>query len=229
MTRLYFVAVTAQKKSEMTKKIKIAHVKKDFSIGVFDNKNWKKAQEVSIENYWSGEKADAGRHATAKLLWSHSALYIRFEAHQIEPLIINSKPNLKSKTIGLWEKDVCEIFIAPNPAQINEYFEFEVAPSGEWIDLAICQSSEDRQTDFDYNSGMKSAVKIEPEKVLIMMKIEWRAFGKTPKTNEVWKGNLFRCVGAGATRGYLAWQPTKTEEPYFHVPEAFGEFEFVRQ
>ncbi len=39
-------------------------------------------------------------------------------------------------------------------------------------------------------------------------------------------GNLFRCIGVGNER-YLAWQPTGTPEPLFHVPEAFGWIQFV--
>lgn len=211
----------------MTNKIKIAHVEKDFSIGEFDNENWKKAEQISIKNYWSGEEANVGRHATAKLLWSDKALYVRFEANQSEPLVVNEMSDLKTKTDRLWDRDVCEIFIAPNQAESNKYFEFEIAPTGEWIDLAICQLLEKRETDFDYNSGMKSAAKIETGKVLMAIKIPWKAFGKTPKANDVWRGNLFRCVGSGETRGYLAWQATKAEEPNFHIPEAFGELKFV--
>ena len=199
----------------------------DFSIGEFDNENWKKAEKISIENYWSGEKANAGRHATAKLLWSDNALYVRFEANQTEPLVVSETPDLKSKTIGLWDRDVCEIFVAPNPSELNKYFEFEIAPTGEWIDLAICQLPEKRETDFNYNSEMKSAAKIGDDKILTAIKIQWKAFGKTPKANDVWKGNLFRCIGSGETRGYLAWQATKTEQPNFHVPELFGELKFV--
>jgi hypothetical protein len=75
---------------------------------------------------------------------------------------------------------------------------------------------------------MESAARIETGKVSMAIKIQWKAFGKTPKVNDVWKGNLFRCVGSGETRGYLAWSPTETETPNFHVPEAFGEFEFVK-
>ncbi len=136
---------------------------------------------------------------------------------------------MKSKTNGLWNRDLCEVFIAPNPAESNKYFEFEIAPTGEWIDLAICYLPEGRETDFEYASEMKSAANIEIGKVLMAMKIEWKAFGKTPKVKDIWKGNLFRCVGSGETRGYLAWSPTKTETRDFHVPEVFGEFKFVNQ
>ena len=58
-------------------------------------------------------------------------------------------------------------------------------------------------------------------------KVEWKGFGKTPKSGEIWKGNIFRCIGSGKKRGYLSWQATKTKTLNFHVPEKFGEFEFV--
>ena len=211
----------------MTTKIKIARIEKDFSIGKLDHKNWEKAQDISIEKYWSGENAPPGRRAKAKLLWSKTAIYVRFEAIQNEPLVISQKPNLKGKTKGLWDRDVCEIFIAPNKDDSHKYFEFEIAPNGEWIDLAINFLPEGRETDFDYNSKMQSAARIEKDKVLMAIKINWEAFGKVPKAGDIWLGNLFRAVGSGKNRGYLAWQPTKTEKPNFHVPEVFGEFEFL--
>ncbi|HEY0048667.1 MAG TPA: carbohydrate-binding family 9-like protein [Pyrinomonadaceae bacterium] len=212
----------------MTGKIKIAHVENDFSVSELDSNYWEKSQTVAIEKYWSGGNAPRGRHAKARLLWSETALYVRFEANQAEPLIISETPNLKTKTRGLWDRDVCEIFVAPDKSEPRRYFEFEIAPTGEWIDLAIHQLAERRETDFEYDSEMLAAARIEKDKVLMAMKIEFKAFGKTPKANEVWRGNLFRCVGAGETRGYLAWQPTETPQPAFHVPEAFGEFEFVK-
>ncbi len=213
--------------ARMTDKIKIAHIKKDFSVDELDNKLWEKAKEISIENYWSGEKANSGRRAKAKMLWSDAALYVRFEANQTEPLVLNNKPNLKTKTRGLWDRDVCEIFIAPKKEDFRHYYEFEIAPTGEWIDLGIYQKPDERITDWGYNSGMRSAAKIEKDKITTAIKIEWKAFGKTPEAGDVWLGNLFRCVGSGETRGYLAWRATKTAEPSFHVPEAFGEFVFA--
>ncbi|HEY0428930.1 MAG TPA: carbohydrate-binding family 9-like protein [Pyrinomonadaceae bacterium] len=208
-------------------KLKIFYIEDDFSIGEFENDAWQTAEEISIEKYWSGENAPAGRHAKARLLWSETALYIRFEANQTEPLIISDAPNLETKIHGLWDRDVCEIFVAPDNRETQKYFEFEIAPSGEWIDLAIHKLPDKRETDYDYDSKMETAARIEKDKILMAIKINWKAFGKTPQTNDVWLGNLFRCVGEGETRGYLAWRPTKTEKPNFHVTEAFGEFQFA--
>jgi alpha-galactosidase len=206
----------------------ILFIKNDFQITDFANPNWTKADEVSVERYWSGETAPIGRHFKTRLLWSENALYVRFEANQNEPLVISDAPKLSGKTDGLWDRDVCEIFLAPNAEDFRQYFEFEVAPTGEWIDLQIHQLADQRETNFAYQSGVQTAASIEKDKIWMAFMVKWKAFGKIPETGEIWKGNILRCVGTGESRGYLAWQPTLTEKPNFHVPEKFGNFEFVR-
>ena len=226
---LFFGALPslAQDTNVNSKRLKITHITNDFLINELTSAQWNKASDVTMANYWSGESAPIGRHFKARLLWSETAMYIRFEADQNEPLIVSDKPDLTKKTKGLWDRDVCEIFIAPNKANRNRYFEFEIAPTGEWIDVGIEVLPHKRESDWDYASGMKSAAKIEKDKVVMAIKIEWKALGKTPKAGDIWLGNLFRCVGKDPTRGYLSWLPTKTKEPSFHVPSKFGEFEFV--
>ena len=207
--------------------LKVVHIAHDFSISELANENWQHAKEISVGNYWSGEKAPEGRHFRARLLWSDTALYVRFEANQTEPLLVSEKANLISKTLKMWDREVCEIFIAPDRKEPRKYFEFEVAPNGEWVDLTIDLSSGERLTGWGFASGMQSAASVERNKVVMAVKVDWKAFGKTPKAGDAWMGNLFRCVGKGPARGYLAWQPTHTKEPAFHVPEKFGEFKFV--
>ncbi len=225
---LFFAAPLCFSQVKMIDKIKIAHVKEDFPVAALEHESWAKAKEVIVDRYWSGAKAPRGRRFRARLLWSDTALYVRFEANQTEPLVVSETPNLKSKTRGLWDRDVCEIFLAPNRAEPRKYFEFEIAPNGEWIDLGIHQKPDERVTDWDYASGMESKSVIGKDKVWMAIKVRWNAFGRTPQAGDIWLGNLYRCVGKDPTRGYLAWSPTLTPEPAFHVPEKFGEFEFVK-
>lgn len=208
--------------------IKIKHLAQDFAVSDLSNDAWQNGTEVLIRNYWSGQKAPEGRWVKARLLWSSTGIYVRFEANQNEPLIVSDKPDLTKKVKGLWDRDVCEIFIAPNKNVRSKYFEFEIAPTGEWIDVGIEVLPHKRESDWDYASGMKSAAKIQKNKVVMAIKIDWTALGTTPEAGDVWLGNLFRCVGKDPTRGYLSWQATKTKEPSFHVPAKFGEFEFVK-
>lgn len=214
--------------SENAPNVKINFSENDFPIDDLDSGFWKKASVLAIDKYWSGELAPLGRHFVAKLLWSETAFYVRFDANRSEALVVSTKPNLKSKTPGLWDRDVCEIFIAPDGNVPQKYFEFEIAPSGEWLDLSIEHLAGKREIDWEYVSGMESAARIENEKITMAVKVGWKAFGRTPKAGDMWLGNLFRCVGKGPERGYLAWQPTMTKTPDFHVPERFGRFEFVK-
>jgi hypothetical protein len=206
--------------------LKIAHITGDFSIARLDDPAWNGASQTLISRYWSGMAAETGREFSARLLWSDAALYVRFIASRNEPLVLSEKPDVTTKTLGLWDRDVCEIFIAPDRNNRNRYFEFEVGPTGEWVDLGIELTPHGRKTDSEYTSGMIAVAKIEKDSIVMAIKIPWEAFGARPKAGDVWLGNIFRCVGKGPGRGYLAWQPTQTPKPAFHVPAAFGEFEF---
>jgi hypothetical protein len=57
----------------------------------------------------------------------------------------------------------------------------------------------------------------------------WRAFlavphqsmmTETPEVVGAWHLNLFRISGQEPYRDYLAWRPTFTKHPDFHVPSA---------
>ena len=192
----------------------------------FENHIWQECQPVRIEHYWSGEPAIASRHAEARVCWSDEALHVRFVGKQQEPLIVTDHPDTDKKTLGLWDRDVCEIFLAPDAAEPWRYFEFEAAPTGEWIDLGIVVRPEGRETDWDYASGFTTAAKPEGEQLLVGMRIPWSEVLPKPQAGDLWRVNVFRCVGPEAPERYLAWRPTGTPEPAFHVPEVFGLLRF---
>lgn len=197
-----------------------------FSDRLLDHEAWGRSRPVQLSHYWSGELAPLERHAEARALWTANALYLRFDCQQHEPLVLSNDPQTEKKTMGLWDRDVCEVFIAPNANEPQRYFEFEAAPTGEWLDLGIHQMVDTRETSWDYTSGMSVTARIEDVKVTIAIQIPFEAFGRVPQVGMQWRANLFRCIGAGDTRGYLAWRPTLTERPNFHVPEAFGWLSF---
>ena len=222
--------------------------KREVAASEFDHAEWESARPVQLTRYWSGAQAPPSRHAEARLIWTDAALAVRFRCPQSEPLIISSEPRVEQKTIGLWDRDVCEIFVAPGgvpeEAHAVRYFEFEAAPTGEWLDLAILWKARgERETVWDYRSGMTAAARVEEGSVVIAMRVPWEAFADTtaagapteqspsssstrPRAGDCWRANLFRCVGEGETRGYIAWQPTETPEPSFHVPHRFGWLRF---
>lgn len=192
----------------------------------FANQEWERAQPVHITRKWSGEGAPASRHAEARIIWTDKSLFVSFLCRQHEPLTVNPNPELSKKTMRLWDRDVCEIFIAPDSKSPERYFEFEASPLGEWIDLAISFNSNGRETDFAFDSGMTVAARVTGEQLAIGMNIPWSQSLPQPRKGDSWRVNLFRCVGVGDDR-YLAWQPTFAPEPNFHVPEVFGWLQFL--
>jgi hypothetical protein len=209
--------------------VEASYAGRDVSASALDDPAWDRARPARITRYWSGEEAPAGRHAEARLVWSDEALAVRFVCRQEEPLVVSPDPQTALKTLGLWERDVCELFVAPDGWEPERYLELEAAPTGEWLDLMIRQFPEERDTDWEFRSGMTAAARVAGGTVTIAMRVPFRGVGRTPRPGDLWRANLFRCVGADPSRGYLAWRPTHTDEPYFHVPEAFGRILFRGQ
>ena len=202
--------------------IEARHIATDLQVGDMKSAEWNRAQPVRIDHYWSGEPAPPSRHCEARILWSSKALHVRFVAGQAEPLVVSSAPQTAKKTMGLWDRDVCEIFIAPDPNVMERYFEFEAAPTGEWLDVAIHWTAEKRESDWEFQSHMTTAAQVERDRITIAMRIPWNHWIHEPNKDERWRVNLFRCVGSDPNRGYLAWQPTLSKEANFHVPQVFG-------
>jgi len=197
------------------------------AAGDFASEEWARARAAHVARYWSGEEAPEGRRAAARALWDEEGLSVRFDCRQDEPPVLSAEPRTDRKTIGLWDRDVCELFITPETGGIGTYFEFEAAPTGEWLDLALRVTPGGRETDWDFRSGMTAAAEhVSAREYRVGMRVPWRAFGRAPRAGERWRCNLFRCVGADPGRGYLAWRPTHTPQPAFHVPEKFGWIEF---
>ena len=145
------------------------------------------------------QPAPLERQAEARILWSEKALHLRFICHQGEPLVVNDKPQTEKKTMGLWDRDVCEIFIAPDEHAIERYFEFEAAPTGEWVDVAIHWSPTRRESDWEFRSGMscaamktitKGGAGNDLELVWIGMRIPWNHWIHEPQKGERWRVNL---------------------------------------
>ena len=207
---------------EITNIVEALRVEHDLAAGDFDDPAWARARAAQIARYWSGEDAPAERRAEARCLWNEQALSVRFDCRQAEPPVVSAAPHLERKTIGLWDRDVCELFITPERDAIRHYFEFEVAPTGEWVDLKLTVRPQGRETDWHFRSGMTAAARVRADSITLGMRVPWKPLGGPPRAGDRWRCNLFRCVGRDPARGYLAWQPTHTPEPSFHVPDKFG-------
>ena len=188
------------------------------------NPAWEKAVPITFCADWQGKNEDAARQTSVRALWSATTLYLRFECRYRGIYVFeDSEPS--GRRYQLWDRDVAETFLQPDPSQLHAYKEFEVAPNGLWVDLDIVATK-----DTDLKSGLQRSVwRDEASRIWVAeLAIPMRALTAKFDPAATWRVNFFRVEGPEPTRFYSSWQATKTPEPNFHVPEVFGEMVFQK-
>jgi hypothetical protein len=171
----------------------------------------------------------ADLNSTVRGFWTDRDLYLLFECPYKEL-------NLWLPAMGggprdkLWDRDVVEMFLGDDWTNIRHYREFEIAPTGDWIDLAINLDKD--SYDQTWRSGWKTSARIDKTKKV------WYAAARIPltsisgqpvKAGTKWRANLYRIEGLGGDpqRHFLCWQPTcVVKRDPNHVPENFGTLVF---
>lgn len=206
-------------------RIKAARVSDDvLTRDLFDQDLWETARPALMDrNSFKAEFA-AKSLTSVRALYSSEFAYFRFDARYAQ-LTTFEPPQMDKERIGLWDKDVVEIFVGTDPAKPNIYYEFEVAPTGEKLDLVLDPALENLQK-FAWESNFKAAVKIDDSSKIwtTIMKIPLaKIAAQAPVPGTIWRINFYRMDKA--QRGGLAWNPTLTQT--FHTPARFGFLEFL--
>jgi alpha-galactosidase len=185
--------------------------------------SWELSAPLRFNADWQGKNADPERETEVQLLWTPETLFVRFQARfRTITTFPDAEPN--GRRDHLWDRDVAEVFLQPDPSQLRHYKEFEVSPNGYWIDLNIGPGEKD-----DLKSGLRRRVTLDEAartwtaELALPMNCLVGRFDSTA----IWRVNFYRVEGAAKQRFYSAWQPTRTPAPNFHVPEAFGELVFA--
>jgi alpha-galactosidase len=186
------------------------------------SKEWERATPISFCEDWQGKNAAPERATVVRILWSPEMLYLRFECRYTQVTVFaDSEPN--GRRNHLWDRDVAETFLQPDPSREKRYKEFEVAPNGMWIDLDIGTGEL-----VDLKSGLRRSVALDEKahRWTAELAIPMKALTANFDPKAEWRTNFFRVEGAAEPRYYSAWQATNTEQPNFHVPKAFGRMRF---
>ena len=207
---------------------------------------WQSARPLRFHSDWQGKNPDPALETEVRVLWSRTSLYLRFACRYRELFVFeDSDPN--GRRDHLWDRDVAEAFLQPDHVAPDApsagsgqalvrggadegvrpymfYKEFEVAPNGMWIDLDISPSGL-----ADLKSGMTRSVHVDVQRKIwtAELAIPMRCLTSHFDPNTAWRANFYRVEGKAEPRPYLAWQPTNTPQPNFHVPKAFGTLRFA--
>lgn len=200
--------------------IHATRIERDFPVdGNLNEPEWMQAAPIRME-YESGDSSARPHLSTpVRILWSDKYLYLGYECPFTKLNIFT--PPQKEERFGLWDNDVVEAFIAPDPNVPKRYLEFEWAPTGESLDLKVDLPDKD----FAWTAMAESAVTIDD--TANVWRVEVRIplatlSDQVPQRGTRWRINFFR--HDRENRAGLAFSPTLTRT--FHTPDRFGWLEF---
>lgn len=184
---------------------------------------WDSAEPIAFHSDWQGKNPDPERETQVRLLWTPETLFLHYRS-RFRTLTVFPDADPSGRRDHLWDRDVVEVFLQPDPTYPGHYFEFEVSPNGHWIDLDIEHGERS-----DPHTGMKCRTHVDKKAKIwtAELAIPLRGLALHFDSSSVWRVNFFRVEGASEPRFYSSWRPTNTPEPNFHVPTAFGKLRFL--
>jgi alpha-galactosidase len=192
---------------------------------------WRGALWIKFEHDAFSARAYPQSATEIASLWTPQYVYFAFRCQYATLNLFEGKdPSQDFWT--LWDRDVVEVFLNPQPERMNHYYEFEVAPNNLWIDLEI-DLDKKPFNDPQWNSGFEHATHIDAQNHVwtCELRIPVRALGVTqPTANAEWRINFYRADGPGndTQRRFLSWSPVHSDTHTFHTPASFGLIRFVK-
>ena len=179
---------------------------------------WNSAPAVTFATDWRGEPAASS--TSVRALWNKDAFYMLWT---LEGASVNSDPSkpLTADREKLYDEDCAEVFFTPDAAERTRYFEVEVGPLGHFLDVAVDRKAKKNDVGWSSVPEIKTVVDRDKHHVTIEIALRAPEIVRALKAGAVLPLALYRMEGK-APRQYLAWSPTRTEKPNFHVPDAFG-------
>jgi Carbohydrate family 9 binding domain-like len=216
---------------ESDARIESPFLSEDFTPdGNLEKDVWKQAAWVRFDHDMSGLEHFPQAETGVAARWTTANLYVAFRCRYSALNIFEGEDATKERW-GLWERDVVEVFVNPQPERLNHYYEFEVAPNNQWIDLEI-DKTKTPFNDANWNSGFEHSTHIAATRHLwtCEMRIPVKSMGveKIPPDAE-WRINFYRADGPGddAKRRLMSWSVIP-EGRTFHTPSRFGIIHFVK-
>jgi hypothetical protein len=203
--------------------------------GKLDDAAWSAAPVMDFVFPWDSQTG--GKQKTrARILWDDQNLYVGYEADDVDIVAHHTE-----RDDPTYKDDCVEIFINPNPKQLDFYYGLEMNARAvmydyfyafpkflmkrlnftNWHMSTFLRGTMNQRGDTDEGWGLE-------------VSIPWENFeeltGKpgAPATGSVWTANLNRWDGVEPNRRLSQWSDSGMTKPNPHFPARFGELVFVK-
>lgn len=196
--------------------------------GKLDEPVW---AEAAVADFVSNADGSAAPVKTeARLLYDDTYLYVSFRCADE-----NAWATMKRRDAHLWEEEVAEIFLQPDPAKPS-YIELEVNPLGTMLDIYLLDVRKPLRYESWNSERLRWSARVEGKvdgkggdrawtcEMAFPFEDAATAPHVPPRPGDRWRMNMYR-VEARPTPAEMAWSPTL--EADFHRPNAFGELIFT--
>ncbi len=206
-------------------------VSADFALdGDLSKSVWKTASPVTFDRSAKGGGRFPESETSVSSVWTKQNLYFAYRC-KYSKLNIYEGESTEKERWELWNRDVVEVFINPEPARFNHYYEYEVSPNNQWIDLVIDLENKPFN-DAKWDSKFEHATRIDEKNHIwtCEMRLPVTAMGAREITADAeWRVNFYRADGPGddSKRRFLSWSPLPGPKMTFHQPASFGLIRFV--
>lgn len=200
--------------------------------GNLNKKVWQEAERVRFDQDWSGKRHFLEAETQVASFWTPQYVYFAFWCKYTTLNVYEGEDPARERW-ELWNRDVVEVFLNPEPERVKHYYEFEVAPNNQWIDLEI-DLDKTPFNDAGWDSHFEHATHIDAENHVwtCEMRIPLRSMGMNlgdVTERSEWRVNFYRADGPGddSERRFLCWSAV-VDKPNFHAPTRFGIIRFVK-
>ena len=200
--------------------------------GNLSKKVWKDAVRITLDRDRFGQTRFPDSEVQVASLWTPGYVYFAYRC-RYRSLNIYAGEDPAKERWELWNRDVVEAFINPQPERFGHYYEFEIAPNNQWIDLEI-DLTKTPMNGAAWDSHFEHVTKVDAEhKVWV---VEMRIPVKSMNANAIqpgdeWRLNLYRCDGPGddSQRRFMSWSALPAgHNGSYHQPASFGIIKFVK-
>src|SRR5450432_768797 len=153
---------------------------------------WSHAASAWIEKDCTSRLDYPKLKTEVRAFWTDSDLYLLFVSPYSELNLWLPADNSKDR-LKLWDRDVVEFFLGDDWQNIRHYREFEIAPTGDWIDLAI--DLDHQSNNHSWRSDWETLARVDEShrRWYAAARIPLKAVSAQPvKVGTKWRMNLYR-------------------------------------